>query len=309
MRRSHAIAGAAALLLAGSRGARADAPIPLRVATTPNDSGAEVYYAQDMGFFKKYGLDVTITTLNNGGIIASGVSSGSFEVAQAALSSVASAHDRGVPFVIIAPAALWTSARVTSALVVAGDATIQTAKDLEGKIVAVNGLQNVTQVGPEAWLAQNGADPAKVKFIEMPFAEMTPALEAHRIDAAQLSQPALGEALRAGGRILAPTYDAIAKQFLLAGWFSTPAWVQANPDAAKRFTAAILETAKWANANPALSAKILEKYTKLPVDPGTPRVLYPERTRLEEAQPLIDASAQFHALSKTFPAKEIFAPL
>jgi NitT/TauT family transport system substrate-binding protein len=260
-----------------------------------------------MGFFKKYGLDVTIATLNNGGIIASGVSSGEFDVAQAALSSVASAHERGVPFVIIAPAALWTSSRVTSALVVASDSTIASAKDLEGKIVAVNGLQNVTQVGPEAWIAQNGGDPAKVKFIELPFAEMTPALLAHRIDAAQLSQPALDEALHANARVLAPTYDAIAKEFLLAGWFTTPAWVQAHPDAAKRFTQAILDAARWANANPALSAKILEKYTKLPVDPGTPRVLYPERTRLDEAQPLIDASAQFHALSKSFPAREIFA--
>ncbi|HVA34197.1 MAG TPA: ABC transporter substrate-binding protein, partial [Candidatus Baltobacteraceae bacterium] len=101
--------------------------VKLQVATTPNDSGAEVYYAQDMGFFKKAGFDVTITTLNNGGIISAGVAAGTFDVAQAAVSSVASAHERGVNFVIIAPAALWTSDRPTSALIVAKNSPITNA--------------------------------------------------------------------------------------------------------------------------------------------------------------------------------------
>src|ERR1700754_1520341 len=92
------VLSAALLLFAGS--ASAQQLVHLNVATTPNDSGAEVYYAVDMGFFKKAGFDVTITTLNNGGLISAGVASGSFDVAQAALSSIAAAHERGVNFVI-----------------------------------------------------------------------------------------------------------------------------------------------------------------------------------------------------------------
>ena len=74
----------------------------------------------------------------------------------------------------------------------------------------------------------------------------------------------------------------------------------------KKFAAAMLETARWANANPVASGKILEKYTKLPVSPTMARVLYPERMIPSEAQPLIDASARYGALKKTFPASEIF---
>jgi NitT/TauT family transport system substrate-binding protein len=279
----------------------------LNVATTPNDSGAEVYYAVDMGFFKKAGLDVTITTLNNGGLIGAGVASGSFDVAQASLSSIASAHERGINFVIVAPAALYISDRPTSALIVTKTSPIASAKDLEGKVIAVNGLFNVTQVGPEAWIEQNGGNLASVKFIELPFADMPGALASGRIDAAQVSEPALDAALKGGARILAPAYDAIGKRFLLAGWFSTTAWADANPDIARKFNAVMIETARWANANPALSAKILEKYTKLPVSPTMSRVLYPERAQPSEAQPLIDASARYKALHKTFPASEIFA--
>jgi NitT/TauT family transport system substrate-binding protein len=299
------------LLAAGLFFAPAPAPaqtlVKLNVATTPNDSGAEVYYAVDMGFFKKAGFDVEITTLNNGGIIAAGVAAGTFDVAQAALSSVASAHERGVNFIVIAPAALYVAERPTSGLIVAKDSPFKTAKDLNGKTIAVNGLFNVTQVGPEAWIEQNGGDLATVKFIEMPFADMPGALATGRIDAAQISEPALDAATKTGSRLFAPAYDAISKRFLLAGWFATTAWADAHPDLARKFNAVMVETARWANANPQLSAKILEKYTKLPVSPTMSRVLYPERAVMSEAQPLIDASAKYKALKKTFPASEIFA--
>ena len=287
--------------------ASAQTLVKLQVATTPNDSGAEVYYAQDMGFFKKAGFDVEITTLNNGGIISAGVAAGTFDVAQAAVSSIASAHERGVNFVIIAPAALWTSDRPTSALVVAKNSPIASAKDLDGKTVAVNGLFNVTQVGPEAWIEQGGGNLASVKFLELPFADMPGAVAAGRVDAAQISEPALDAAVKAGGmKTIAAPYDAIAKRFLLAGWFTTTAWAEKHSDLAKKFAAVMLETARWANANPEQSGKILEKYTKLPVSPTMARVLYPERMIPSEAQPLIDASARYKALRKTFPASEIF---
>lgn len=297
----------ALLLLGAAASGSAQTLTKLNVATTPNDSGAEVYYAVDMGFFKKAGLDVEITTLNNGGIIGAGIASGQFDVAQASLSSVAAAHERGLNFVVIAPAALYVADRPTSGLIVAKNSPFATAKDLNGKTIAVNGLFNVTQVGPEAWIEQNGGDLTTVKFIELPFADMPGALAAGRIDAAQISEPALDAATKTGARMLAPAYDAIAKRFLLAGWFSTAAWVDAHPDLARKFNAVMIETAKWANANPALSAKILEKYTKLPVSATMVRVLYPERTVVSEAQPLIDASARYKALKKTFPAIEIFA--
>jgi NitT/TauT family transport system substrate-binding protein len=286
--------------------AAAQTLVKLQVATTPNDSGAEVYYAKDMGFFKRAGFDVEITTLNNGGIIAAGVAAGTFDVAQAAVSSVASAHERGVNFVIIAPAALWVAERPTSALVVAKNSPIANAKDLDGKTIAVNGLRNVTQVGPEAWIEQGGGNLASVKFLELPFADMPAAVAAGRVDAAQISEPALDAAKAGGMKAIAAPYDAIAKRFLLAGWFSTAAWAQQHPDLVRKFAAVMLETARWANANPERSGKILEKYTKLPVSPTMARVLYPERMVPSEAQPLIDASARYGALKKTFPASEIF---
>ena len=61
MRRSRALALlAVAATCAAGRRAAAQSAAPIRIATIPIEPGAEVYFAQDMGFFAKAGLDATI---------------------------------------------------------------------------------------------------------------------------------------------------------------------------------------------------------------------------------------------------------
>ncbi|HEY5340927.1 MAG TPA: hypothetical protein VIK27_07870 [Candidatus Aquilonibacter sp.] len=52
----------------------------LHIGTTPTDTGAQVYYAMDLGLFKKAGFDVDVSSLNAGSAIAAAVSAGSFEI-------------------------------------------------------------------------------------------------------------------------------------------------------------------------------------------------------------------------------------
>ena len=92
---------AAAVVAGASPGASAaDALTPLRVATTAVDSGAQVYYAQDMGFFKKAGFDVEITSVSSGPTIAAGVASGAFDFAQVNVPSLVSARCASVMSVV-----------------------------------------------------------------------------------------------------------------------------------------------------------------------------------------------------------------
>src|SRR5271167_1488535 len=105
----------------------------IRVATSPNDSGAEAFYAQDMGFFKKAGLDVEVIAIGNASLIHSGVLSGSIDIGSTSMPPAALAHERGLPYVLIAPGAVYSSKTPTSALVVAKNSPIKTASDLNGK--------------------------------------------------------------------------------------------------------------------------------------------------------------------------------
>jgi ABC-type nitrate/sulfonate/bicarbonate transport system substrate-binding protein len=65
----------ALLLMLGSAPATADTTL-VRIATSPIDSAAEPYYAQEMGFFRNAQLNVEVQTISNGASIATAVASG-----------------------------------------------------------------------------------------------------------------------------------------------------------------------------------------------------------------------------------------
>jgi NitT/TauT family transport system substrate-binding protein len=281
----------------------------LKIATTPVDIGAEVFYAQDKGFLKNNGLDSQIQVISNGAAITAAVISGAIDIAQSNIASLASAHEAGLDVVIIAPAGQYSSKVPTTALIVSKNSPIKTAKDLNGKTIAGNGLKNITQVGAFAWMDKNGGDTSTAKFVEMPFPDMPGALAAGRIDAAVIAEPELSAALSKGEvRVLANCYDAIAKDFMIGAWFTTGTWAKAHPDLVKRFSKAMSQTADWANKNQSSSAELLTKYTKIEVTPGMKRAVYADKLTPTLVQPLIDGAAKYGITKKTFPANDIIAP-
>jgi NitT/TauT family transport system substrate-binding protein len=281
----------------------------VRIATIPAENGAEVYYAKEMGFFAKAGLNVEVQSIQNSGAIASAVASNAVDIGYGTLVPLSLAHIKEIPFVIVAPTVVYTSAAPNSALVVAAGSPIRSAKDLTGKTVGINGIGNISEYGPRAWIDRSGGDSTSVKFLELAFSEMPAALAAGRIDAAWLTEPYLASAKK-NGRVLADAFDAIAKEFLIGGWFTTSQWAKDHPDAVARFAAVIRETAAWANKNPAKTADILVKYTK--IDPATVattvRSHYAERLTPSLMQPVIDVSAKYGKFAP-FPAADlIYAP-
>jgi NitT/TauT family transport system substrate-binding protein len=300
---------AAALTLAMTASATAQTVPTVKVATTPIDVGAEVLYGIDMGFFKKHGLNVDVQFIDNGAAIASAVASGAIDIAQGNVVTLATAHDKGLPFVVVAPAALYSSTAPTSALIVAQNAPYKTAKDLNGKTIGITGVKNITQISLMDWMDQNGGDSSTVKFIELKFSEMGPAVAAGRIDAGVTAEPDLTDAVAAGtSRILAPVYNAVAPTFIIGAWFTTSDWAKAHPDLLARYVAAIQDAGAWANKNQTASAKILEKYTKIEAKPGMKRVVFPETKALTLMQPVIDATAKYKVIKATFPAADLAAP-
>jgi NitT/TauT family transport system substrate-binding protein len=284
----------------------AQTPAVLHVATTPTDSGAAVYYAEELGLFKKANLDVQVQALASGAAVAAGVASGTIDIAQGSLPSIAAAHEKHIPFVLVAPGGLYADKAPTSALVVSKSSTLKTAKDMQGKTLANNALKNIGEIAADAWLDKGGADVSSVHVIEMPLGEMESALGQGRIDAAILVEPSLGKALAGNIKILAPAYSSIAKEFMINAWFANESWAKSNGDALRRFDTALREAGRWANnpANRAKSAAILEKYTKIAMGPENTRILYADTLEPALIQPVIDASAKFKVLKAPFPAAE-----
>ena len=260
-----------------------------------------------MGFFSKAGLDVEIQTMPPGPAIAAAITSNTINIGYSDVYVLATLHSKNSSFVIIAPAAEYsssTSAHV-AALVVPANSPVQHAGDLNGKLIAEPALHSLAESAARGWIDQNGGDSSTVKFAAIPFPAMPAALDAGRIDAAWFVEPFVTTSTK-NGRVLAYGFDGIAKRFLVSAWFTTQQWAKDHPDLVVRFSAAMHDTAVWANQNPMRSGEILAKHTDL--DPTVIATM--TRTRFGEQltptliQPFIDVFAKYNGFS-TFPAREL----
>lgn len=296
---------AAAVAPFAPRMARADETL-IRMAMINIDSGLEPYYAQQAGFLKAAGLRAEFQQFNNGQAIATAVLGGALDIAISNPVALAQAHNRNVQFAIVAPAALYLSSDPTTAMMVPKSSPVSGPKDLEGKTIAMNGINGIPEYCVRAWLDKNGASSSTLKFVEMNFAQMMDALGASRVDAACVTEPFITEA-KTTGRAIGLPFDACGSRFLLSVYISTPQWAAANRDTVKRFQSAITKAAAWANKNHDKTAAMLTEYTKLPESTvrSMRRAPFAEAWNAADAQPLIDLTAKYSNFP-TFPASDLY---
>jgi len=266
----------------------------INLISLPSDTAGTVYYAQELGYFKAAGLDVHITDMSSSPAIVSALASGAADIGFSVVGSAALARQRGIPVRFVAPGALYLASNPTAQLLGPKDTAIRTASDLSGKTVAVTGLADLTYYGTRAWIEKNGGDTASVKFIELPFPEMLPALVQHRIDAAMIAQPFLAAA-KNDTKAIAPVDDAIAPRFMSTGWVATDAWIAAHQSVAAKFAAVMHQTAQWANSHQRESAQILLHYTKISPEIATTmtRVQYALTLDPKLLQPPLDIASKY----------------
>jgi NitT/TauT family transport system substrate-binding protein len=234
----------------------------VRIGVQPVESAGQTFYAKDLGWFAEAGLDVQITPLSNGGALVAAVIGGALEVGLSAVGPIAQGAVKGLGVKIIAPAGMSLSTAPTDVTMVALDSPIKTAADLNGKTVGVNGLGNVLMYATQAWVDKNGGNSKSIKWLELPFPSMAPALAAHRIDAATLAEPYVSDA-KSVARALASPMDAIAPTIPATTWFANGTWLQQQPAVAAKVVAVLRRAAIWANGHPKEAGDILIRYTSI----------------------------------------------
>jgi NitT/TauT family transport system substrate-binding protein len=288
------------------RDAGAQAVTKIRLAMVPFENAAQAYYATEMGFFARSGLEVELQAISNAPAIAAAVVGDAADIGFSTVGPLALAHVRGLPLTFVSAGHIFDEKNPTTALLVAPGSAIQKASDLQGKTIATNGLGTPAEYIPRAWVDANGGDATTLHFIEMPFSEMTAALAAGRVDAAYVAEPFMTQAVQTQHARVLVYAAAVTKNALQSGWFTTLQWARANSAALKRFDAAMRQAAMWANANPALCAPILVKYLK--IDPSVAaagrRTEFADRLIAARMQPMIDLSARYGKFAP-FPAQEL----
>ena len=273
----------------------------VRVISGPTEASADVYYAYEMGFFRRAGLDVDLQQVRSGQVAAAAVLSGNADVADSNLISFGQAIARGVPFVALAPGQNYDTSDPLAVLVVLPNAPYRTAKDLNGTTVAVSSLGSIAELCVDAWIDKSGGTLSSVKIVEVSFAETVAALEQGRVAAASLSDPQLSEE-RSRIRVMGKCFDAIAPRFMISVWFSTTDWATKNPDLARRFASAINNADDWAAKNPGPSQTVLEKWLHVTLAHG--RHFHSRTLDPALIQPILDSGARYKIYPRQINASE-----
>jgi NitT/TauT family transport system substrate-binding protein len=274
---------------------------------------APMFVAMERGFFKSVGLDLETVPMAGGAVIVQGVTSGDLQIGWTNVISLYQAYVEGFDFKLIAGGATNVKGtHDTHALLVAKGSPLNSAKDLEGKTVAVNTLNNIVHLMAMAWLDKNGAASAKVKFVEVPFPQMEAALVAGKIDAASVHEPFASAALsKDAARVLGRPWSDVLDRFLIASWFASEKWLQKNKQTAQAFITALNRGVDSIAADPKSSRDAIAKWTGLSPELAAkiPLPVYDKTLSENDLQATINLTHKYKLISRPIKAREVISDL
>jgi len=157
-------------------------------------------------------------------------------------------------------------------LLVMPNSPIKQPKDLEGKTVAVNILNNIQSLTLDEVLKANNVDPTKVKYRAVPFPQMGAALQKGQVDAVHTGEPFGTDFQRKlGARMVVDGGGAPITELPVSGYVSTQDFVKKYPKTAAAFQRAIQKAQQLATGDRKKVEEVLPSYAH--VDAQTAAVL------------------------------------
>ncbi|HXF34359.1 MAG TPA: ABC transporter substrate-binding protein [Candidatus Acidoferrales bacterium] len=304
--RGSLLAAGAGFLAAGALdAASAQTSAPLKLGVGMVEANAQGYYGADAGFFKQARVNVEIQQMRAGTAIAAAIAGGSLQAGVSNVVSLGAAHQRGIPFVIIAPGAYYDAKYPTAAAVVAPNSPIKSGKDLEGKVIGGISVGGLDQVAMWAYVDKSGGDVGTLKYVEVTNGIIAEALAQGRIASASMNDPELSEAVAQGRvKILGHAWNAISPLFMQTAWFTTRDWLEKNKDTARRLQQALVAAGNWGMKNSTEGAAILAKYIGSKEQHAIMR--FGDKLDPRFIQPVFDAGAKYKILPPTTAADFIW---
>jgi NitT/TauT family transport system substrate-binding protein len=249
----------------------------LRVQDTAGVPSAFLEYGVQKGFFKDHQLDVEVTPSQGGATVVPAVVSGDSDIAGSNVVSVLLAQTKDIPIKIVAPGTFVRSDEDQdfSAILVSGDSDIRSPKDLEGKTLAVNTLENVAELTAKESLSKHGVDVSGIKLAEVDFPDMNGALAQGRVDAAFQIEPFVSLGLKEGYRVIDRPYVGTKPGLQIGSYFTSEQFLAENADVVERFRQGVADTAAAIAEEPADFRKFLPEASEIP-PPAAQQAVLPE---------------------------------
>jgi NitT/TauT family transport system substrate-binding protein len=277
-------------------------PDKVNVGTIAIVDVAPIYLGKQRGFFRQRNIDLTLTPAQGGAVIVPAVVSGQFQFGISNVTSLLLAASNGLPVKIVCngDASSGTAGKDFDGLMVRGDSPIKGPAELAGKRVAVNTLKNIADTTVRAVVRKAGGDPKAVRFVELGFPDMLPALQAGRVDAMFVVEPFVSLALAAGARTISSAYAEVAPNLTVGVYFTSKQQISSHPDLVKRFTEAMKESLAYADSHSEEVRAILSSYTQIKSDVAASLTLprFPPEINRDSVKVLSDLAEQDGLLTK-----------
>jgi NitT/TauT family transport system substrate-binding protein len=237
----------------------------ISVGVIPIVDVAPVYLGIQRGFFARRGLDVTPHVAPSGSSIVSRVLERTTHFGFSNIVSMLKARQERMPVQVIAAGCSSTGdpAKDVHGVLVNRRSTIGRAKDLVGKKVAVNALDNVGDTTIKAAVEKDGGDPQSVIFVEMPFPEMWDQLATGKVDAILASEPFITQGVSRGGRILFDNLTETFPKLQISTYFTSQQLAADRPETVTAFVEAINESMTYASSHSQEVQAVLPTYMKI----------------------------------------------
>ena len=269
------------------------------------------FLAMDKAYFRDAGLDINLASMVGGAAIMPALASGAINIGWSNVISIYQGHLQGFDFRFVANGAI--NKRKTNdvfGVCVSPGSAIQSARDLAGKTVAVNTVRNIMHAATAHWIDSNGGDSSRVKWVEIPFPQMAPALVNGQVDAYGAVEPFVTVPVANGqARLLGRQLGAIAPRLLIASYFGSAAWIDRNVTAVRGFIAALNRGIDAHNANLDEAKATLARHTGLKPElfRNMPLPAFEQRIQESDLQPMLDVALRYKFVSRKFPVSEVIS--
>ncbi len=259
-----ALAGCNATTGATSSATTTLTPLTVGLTYVPNVQFAPFYVAEQLGYYKAAGLNVTLRHHNFGEDEFAAIAAGRENVIFAGGDEVLQARAKGLPLVYVAN--IFTQYPVT--LIVPANSPIQSVADLRGHTIGVPGAYGATYIGLLALLKSAGLTTADVTIQSIGYTQV-PALIGHKVDAVMgyvNNEPIQFQ--KAGFAVRA--FPAAQAQPLISnGLAAQEGELKAQPAAIRALIAATLKGVAYTIAHPQEAVHMSATYVPGLADPAT----------------------------------------
>ncbi len=246
-----------AALVAGAAGAQSRARVKFVMPTPPATYLLPYFVAQDLGWYRDWGLEVTEQVVSGDPNSLRVVASGDADVTFIGPPTIMEALINGARMKIFCS---WQP--ITDYHLVAGAGKAQTLRDLADKRIAVTGPGSMTMHIPQMLMRRAGIDTSNVKFLPVGgMAARLQAVAADKVDATLVDTFFAAKAESAG---TARIVSSITREFPGLGYVFAIAREATLADPAgraalTRFAKGTVAGARYIRSDPAAAAAILKK--------------------------------------------------